>query len=198
MNMELSLDLNKRYSFADYLTWMDDKRRELFEGFIKIMSPAPGKFHQSISGDIFYNFKKYLYLKPCQVFHAPFDVRLPKNGEKDDKDIYTVVQPDICVICDKSKLDEKGCLGAPDLIVEIISPSTADRDVKDKYELYENSGVKEYWIVFPYEKVVSVHVLNKLGKYEQKGMYAPGRTIDVGIFEGQMQLNIDDIFRNLE
>jgi Uma2 family endonuclease len=141
-------------------------------------------------------FWSYLKNKPCLVFHAPFDVRLPKNGEKEDQKIYTVVQPDICVICDKSKLDEKGCLGAPDLIVEIISPSTANHDVEYKFNIYQSAGVSEYWIVFPFEKVISVYMLNNSGRYEQKGMFAPPQTINVGIFRGDMQLPVADVFRN--
>jgi Uma2 family endonuclease len=196
--MELSLDLNKRYSYADYLTWMDDVRRELFDGFIKLMSPAPVRSHQRIAGELHGNFWSYLRQKPCQVYQAPFDVRLPKNGERANKELYTVVQPDICVICDKSKLDERGCLGAPDLIVEIISPSSSKIDVKDKYEIYERAGVREYWIVFPFEKVISVFLLNENGKYEAKGMFTSGDLLSVSVFNDNLKIDLTEIFACLD
>ena len=116
--MELILDLNKRYTYADYLTWADDKVRELVDGFIKMMSPKPRPFHQvislSIGAELMYLLKKHK--GKCKVY-PEIDVRFPKNGEKEDSKIYTVVSPDISVVCDPSKIDEKGCLGAPDLIV---------------------------------------------------------------------------------
>lgn len=125
--MNLHLDLNKRYTFADYITWLDDKRRELINGFVKMMTPAPAMYHQKLSGKLFGSF--YIFFQKnksdCQLFHAPFDVRLPNKGEKADDKIYTVVQPDIVIICNEEKLDERGCLGTPDFIIEIISPSTA-------------------------------------------------------------------------
>jgi len=115
----LNLDLNKRYTYADYITWLDDKRRELIDGFVSLMTPAPALKHQAISGKLYLSFGNYLIRKNCKIFHAPFDVRLPNNDDKDDDKVYTVVQPDITVICDKQKLDKRGCIGAPDLIVEI-------------------------------------------------------------------------------
>ena len=120
--MELNLNLNKRYSFADYLTWLDDKRRELWNGFIKMMTPAPSLYHQQISREIFGAFYSFFRnnKSKCQLFHAPLDIRFPKEGVLDDDKIYTVVQPDIVIICDRKKLDIKGCLGAPDFIVEIV------------------------------------------------------------------------------
>jgi len=120
----LRLNPNKRYSYADYLTWFDDKRRELIDGFINLMTPAPAMKHQNISMNISYEIKHYLKNKLCKVFHAPFDVRLPMGDTKNDNEIYTVVQPDITVICDHDKMDERGGIGAPDFIVEILSPST--------------------------------------------------------------------------
>ena len=125
--MELILDYNKRYTYADYLTWVDDKMRELIDGFIKLMSPAPVLPHQLTSGILYRRLGNIIERNKgnCLVLSAPFDVRLPKNGETADNKIYSVVQPDICVVCDLSKIDRRGCLGAPDLIVEIQSPTTA-------------------------------------------------------------------------
>jgi len=117
----LNLDLSKRYTYADYLTWMDEKRREIFNGFVKLMTPAPSRKHQEISFNLTRILGNYLIRKNCKAYHAPSDVRLPKGKTQKDNEIYTVVQPDIYVVCDLSKLDEKGCLGAPDLIIEIVS-----------------------------------------------------------------------------
>lgn len=195
--MEVIIDSNKRYSFADYLTWLDDKRRELFEGIVKVMSPAPGRIHQQISTDVMFIFRSFLDGKLCKVYHAPFDVRLPFNGEKGDNEIFTIVQPDICIVCDPAKLDDRGCLGAPDLIVEIVSPSSNQTDVKDKYIIYEKAGVKEYWIVFPFERVLSVFVLSSGGKYQSIGMFTPGDKVQVTIFNGDLVVNVADLFANV-
>ncbi len=192
----LELDFTKRYTFADYITWLDDVRRELFEGFIKLMSPAPTTEHQQYLGEIHLTFGNYLREKKCKVFFSPFDVRLPKSkGETADKQIYTVVQPDICIICDLSKIEKRGCLGAPDLIVEIVSESNSRRDVEEKFQLYEKHGVREYWIVFPYEKTINVFILNELGKYNFVGMYAETSKVPVNIFGGDLVVDLAEIFR---
>jgi len=192
--MELVLDLNKRYTYADYLTWIDDVRRELIEGFIKML-PAPRRIHAEVS----YNISWYLgaILKKnngkCKVFSAPFDVRLPKNGETDNDKIYTVVQPDICVVCDPSKLDDDGCIGAPDMIVEILSPSTGKKDLTEKFVLYEKSGVREYWIVYPKDEAVHVFLLQNDGKYDAGCVYEREVKIPVHVFDGYL-LDLQDIF----
>ena len=188
----INLDLNKRYTYADYLTWLDNKHRELIDGFVSLMTPAPALKHQNISMNISYEIKHYLKKKKCKVFHAPFDVRLPNDTEKDDDKIYTVVQPDITVICDKQKLDKKGCIGAPDFIVEILSPATQKKDLKDKYKLYEQSGVTEYWIVYPDAKIIYQYVLNN-NKYEQKEIYTDDDKISPHIFPN-LTIELNDIF----
>jgi len=166
------LDFDKSYSYADYLTWQFEQFIELFKGKIMPMS-APSRLHQKISRrltSIFDHFLEYRTCK-CEVYDAPFDVRLIKNPfGKTEKEIYTVVQPDICVICDLEKLDDKGCLGSPDLIIEIVSPNNSQRDVKDKFELYQENEVKEYWIVRPYENTVEQFFLEN-GKYAYKGTF---------------------------
>ena len=169
----LTLDLNKRYSFADYLTWTDGKMRELINGFIKMMSPAPRLTHAVLSRRIAYPMIHHIEKNngKCQVFYAPFDVRIPKSKDQtDDKQIYTVVQPDICVVCNLEQLDEKGCLGAPDMIVEILSASTRKYDLTEKFNLYESSGVKEYWVVAPKEDV-TIYLLQENGKYDNGTVY---------------------------
>ncbi len=191
--MELQLDLNKKYTYADYLTWLDDKRRELINGFIKMMTPAPRRIHQEISSCLHRDISNYLRKKECKVYHAPFDVRLIDKDKTSDKEIINVVQPDISVICDLSKLDDRGCLGAPDLIIEILSPASSKRDLSEKYELYQNFGVKEYWVVFPSEKVIQQFILlNK--KYELKGSFVEGDVISPNIFP-DLKINLDEIFK---
>jgi Uma2 family endonuclease len=193
--MELSLDLNKRYTYADYLTWLDDKRRELIDGFIKMMSPAPRRIHAKVSSNI----AGYLWTVlrknrgKCEVYSAPFDVRFPKNGETSYDKIYTVVQPDICIVCDLSKLDERGCCGAPDMIIEILSPSTSKKDLNDKFALYEEHGVKEYWIVHPNDKAVNVFLLQENGKYDDGALYELEGKVPVHIFDNYL-IDLDDIF----
>ena len=168
----LNLDESKCYTYADYLTWLDDKRRELINGFIHLMS-APMRVHAVLSRRIAYPMINHIEINNgnCQVFYAPFDVRIPKSkNETDDKQIYTVVQPDICVVCNPEQLDEKGCLGAPDMIVEILSASTRKYDLTEKFNLYEASGVKEYWVVAPKEDV-TVYLLQDDGKYDKGTVY---------------------------
>ena len=192
--MELELDLKKRYSYADYLTWMDNVRRELIEGFIKLMA-APRDIHVEVCLNIIGNLWTILKKNKghCKVRHAPFDVRFPKNGETANDKIYTVVQPDISVICDLSKLDEDGCLGAPDMIVEVLSPSTFKKDWNEKFFLYEAHGVKEYWIVHPKDKSVHVFLLQDDGKYNAGVLYERKGTVPVHIFDGYL-IDLDDIF----
>lgn len=188
------LDVNKMYSYADYLTWQVRERLELIKGHLFKMSPAPMRYHQELSGALHREFSAYLKKKPCKVFHAPFDVRLPKtqNDQRDDQ-IYTVVQPDLVVVCDRAKLDRKGCLGAPDLIVEILSPSTAAKDVKDKFALYEEAGVREYWIVHPEEAIIEVFRRDPTGKYQLERIYTREDCISVGIFD-DFSIDLRDIF----
>lgn len=190
------LDLNRKYSYADYLTWKFQDFVEIIRGKIYKMSPAPLRYHQQISVRITSDIDHYLRRKSCKVYSAPFDVRIPMNGEEGEDAIYTVVQPDICVVCDPKKLDDRGCLGAPDMIVEIISPSTAKKDLNEKLDLYESSGVREYWIVFPKERFIMVHLLNDKGIYELIGSFEPNTetpTIKVNIFP-DLEIIMEDIF----
>jgi Uma2 family endonuclease len=156
------LDLNKTYSYADYLTWQFQEKLELIKGKIFKMSPAPSTNHQRISrkltGIMLSAFKKH----SCELFVAPFDVRLiDKRKSSLDKDIFTVVQPDLCVICDETKIDERGAIGAPDLVIEILSLGNSNKEMKYKFDLYEEAGVLEYWIVNPADKTVFIYVLKE-------------------------------------
>ena len=150
------LDLTKQYSYSDYLLWQFQERVELIKGFILKMSPAPSMIHQRISNNLSFELNNYFKRKSCDVFVAPFDVRLPIPSAIKDS---TVVQPDLCIICDESKLDAKGCNGTPDLMIEIISPNNSKHDVHTKFNLYQESGVKEYWIIEPNDKIILVYSL---------------------------------------
>jgi Uma2 family endonuclease len=151
------LDLTKSYTYFDYLSWKFQERVELLRGKVFNMSPGPASKHQRLSGKIAIPLFNYLANNPCEVFYAPFDVRLIKGT--DDKEVKTVVQPDICVICDQSKIDERGCNGAPELVIEILSPGNSNKEMKNKFEVYEEAGVLEYWIVDPEKEVVFQYVL---------------------------------------
>lgn len=154
------LDLNGSYSYGDYLKWKFQERVEIIKGKIMAMSPVPNRLHQRISMKLTKAFLDVFDSHQCELYVAPFDVRFPDSNGK----IKTVVQPDLCVICDPNKLDEKGCIGAPDLIVEILSPGNSKREMKDKYELYQEQGVSEYWIVRPEEQHIQIYVLEN-GRY---------------------------------
>lgn len=167
------LDPKGTYTYADYLKWQFSESVELIRGHIYRMSPAPKRIHQQVSANLEYLLLTYFENKSCRVFDAPFDVRLPVQNRRKPEQIYTVVQPDICVICDPSKLDDDGCLGAPDWVMEITSPRTIKKDFNEKFNLYEESGVGEYWIIQPVEKSVHVYVLEN-GEYQLVDIYESG------------------------
>ena len=156
------------YTYVDYLTWNFEEIVELIKGKVFKKAAAPNRRHQAVSGNLFVHFHAFLKGHICQVYSAPFDVRLSKDP--DFKIIDSVVQPDISVICDPSKLDEKGCLGAPDLIVEILSPSNSQVELQNKYDLYQEFGVKEYWIIHPVENTLQINVLVD-GVYQQAKLF---------------------------
>lgn len=159
------LDMNLSYSYADYLTWKFQERVELLKGKIFKMSPAPNVLHQSVSTQLQGRLFQLLRDKPCYLFSAPFDVRLyDSKKSKRNEDVFTVVQPDLCVICDPNKLDEHGAIAAPELVIEILSPGNSKKEMKYKYDLYEEARVMEYWIVDPVYKTVLVYVLEN-GKF---------------------------------
>ncbi len=164
----LAKESDKKLNYADYLTWPDDERWEIIEGVPYDMSPAPAREHQRISAIIFAKIYDFLTGKKCEAYFAPFDVRLAESKDEADEKIETVVQPDIVVVCDQNKLDKRGCLGAPDIAVEIISTSTSYKDQTEKLSLYERHGVREYWIVNPDAKYIMIYRLEgvKYGKPE--------------------------------
>ena len=186
----------ERFSYADYLTWKDDQRWELINGQPLLMSPAPSRFHQTISRRVEYQIEHYLQDKSCEVFDSPFDVRLEAAGIS-DKNAFHVVQPDLLVVCDPSKLDDHGCLGAPDWIIEIISPSTASHDHIVKRAIYEQFGVKEYWIIQPADQIVMVYRLNAEGCYGKPDVHSESDIIPVGIFP-ELQIDLKRVFKRTE
>ncbi len=164
------------FTYADYLNFPDDECWELIRGEAYAMSPAPNTLHQQVAGELFRQIANFLHNRQCEVFSAPFDVRLSQTDSADEH-IDTVVQPDITVICNPDKLDARGCLGAPDWIIEILSPSTAAKDQIIKRALYEQHGVTEYWLVHPVDRIVTIYRLQgkNYGKpdiYETKGQIA--------------------------
>ncbi len=182
------------YTYADYLTWEIDEMVELIRGKIFRQAAAPRVIHQRISGRIFNTLYNFLEGKPCEVFSAPFDVRLPVASKRNE-DIDTVVQPDLCVVCDAEKVDDRGCLGAPDLIVEILSPGNNKKDIKLKYEVYEASGVKEYWVIHPDERTLLIYTL-KSGSYHSSRLFTSGDRIGSVSLPG-FELDLEKIFEGL-
>ncbi len=189
------LDLTKTYTYADYLKWTFDERLELIKGYVFKMSPAPAEFHQRIFGKVFFKLYAYLDKKPCAVYGAPFDVRLVRKTF-DDKQITTVVQPNICVICDLQKIDKKGCLGAPDIVVEILSPGNNKVELQNKYEVYEEAGVKEYWIIQPEEKTFFKYILDESSQYQPTRLLTLGDEVTSKILPDFI-LNLDEVFADL-
>lgn len=189
------LDFGKQYSYADYLTWQFTERVELLRGFIRQMS-APGVKHQKVSRQLAKHLLNFFDKSTCEVFIAPFDVRLydGRKSKLSDKDIFTVVQPDLCVICDADKLDERGCNGAPDWIIEIISPTNPQTDLRDKYTLYQENGIAEYWIVFPNEQIVEQFVLQN-GAYYLHAAYGKEDTAAPLLFP-QLSIPLQDVFEH--
>ncbi len=186
------LDSKKIYTYADYLLWKLKERVELFRGKIFKMSPAPARIHQDISQNLNQVFLNFFRRHSCKVYTAPFDVRLPNK----DREILTVVQPDLCVICDLEKLDDKGCLGAPDLIVEILSPGNTKKEMDYKFSIYEEAGVKEYWLVHPTDKNVQIFVLEN-GIYIGLKPYTEGEMLTSRTFP-ELSFSTDEIFSNLQ
>ncbi|MGH8548382.1 MAG: Uma2 family endonuclease [Methylococcales bacterium] len=190
------LDLNGRYSYADYLTWQFGDALELIRGKIMLMSPAPTSKHRRIvthlGGQLYDFFRK----RPCELFYAPFDVRLYDRGKSvvAFQEIYSVVQPDLCVICDKNKIDERGCSGAPDWVIETLSAGNSKLETQIKYQLYRESGVQEYWLVYPYEKAVHQFVRNPTADaYQLQAMYGEDDTAIPALFP-DCRIDLEDVF----
>lgn len=196
--MQAALKKQGKFTYADYLTWDDDERWELIDGQAYNMSPAPATKHQLFLGELHRQIANLLIEKEmsCLSFVAPFDVRFPENV-KDNNKIIDVVQPDISVICNLSRLDEKGCHGAPDFIIEVLSPSTAQKDYEVKRQLYEKNGVKEYWLVDPTNHIVTVYLLEESGKYGPPLIHAVKGKLKVKSLD-EIIIDLDRVFVEYE
>jgi len=192
MGLAAKLEI-ERYTYGDYLLWPDSERWEIIDGVAYNMSPAPSPRHQQILGELHRQLSNYLLDKTCDVYMAPFDVRFREAGEKEEE-IDTMVQPDIAIICDPAKIDKRGCLGSPDLIIEIVSPATAQRDMREKFYTYEKFGAKEYWIFHPDDQILMVFKLLSNQMYGRPDIYSPKDRIKVGILPG-LTIDLVSVFK---
>lgn len=195
-----------KFTCADYSSWPDDERWELIDGTAYNMSPAPSTIHQRVSRILFSQICNFVEDSPCEPFSAPFDVYFPQYPEQDFNSINTIVQPDISVICNPEKIIKKGCLGAPDIIIEILSPSTSKKDLNEKFLLYEKHGVKEYWVVDPGNRYVRVFHLQtndtESDKYDDGILIPPAdwrdeNTIAESLILEGFKVNTAELFKEL-
>ena len=184
-----------KYTYADYLKWTIEERFELIKGKVFKMSPGPATKHQVMVGFVFNKLYNHLQGKSCKVFVAPFDVRLPRKSV-DDKSITTVLQPDVCVVCVPSKIDERGIIGAPDIVVEILSPGNNRKELANKYEVYEEAGVKEYWIIHPTEKTFFRYLLDAEGKFQPQRLLTMGDEVRSDVLP-DFVLDLEEAFKDV-
>lgn len=177
--MAFALEKGKHYTYKDYLTWPDDVRCEIIDGEVYMMTPAPILAHQDVAGEIFRQTANALVGKTCRALIAPLDVRLPRSNEADE-DTDIVVQPDVMVVCDPNKLDRRGVRGAPDWVVEVLSPKSASRDQIEKRRIYERHGVSEYWLVHPTDRLLTIYRLQN-GEYGKPDIFELQGSTPVGI-----------------
>ena len=173
----------RRYTFADFLAWDEDERAEIIDGEIYLMG-SPTSAHQLICMELSRQLANYLEGKTCRVIPAPYAVRLFEQDEDDPEDVDTVVEPDISVICDRDKIDKTGCKGAPDMVAEILSPSTQRHDRLVKLGLYQRAGVREYWIINPEDQTVQVMLLDENGVLQLHEVYDRDSIAKVNVLEG--------------
>ena len=190
------LDPNGLYSYADYLSWRLEEAIELIRGRLLKMS-GPSRRHQNISWNLTLKIGTHFTGNSCFAYAAPFDVRLPDQRKSAllNKDIHTVVQPDLCIICDPAKLDDRGCLGAPDLIIEILSPGNAAKEMRLKKDLYEESDVLEYWIFDPEQETVHQLHLTESGAYSLPRVYINEDVLQSVIFP-DLRIELAEVFRD--
>lgn len=189
------LDFNGYYTYAEYLTWQLNEMVELIKGKLFKMSPASNTPHQQVSLHLTRILDRHFEANACQLFVAPFDVRFPsEDGNTTD----TVVQPDLCVICDLKKLDIQGCNGTPDLVVEILSPGNTQKEMNEKFLLYESSGVKEYWLAHPEDEWLVIYHLNNEKKYTGSKHFTPQDGIIQSVLFSDLFIDLTKVFDLLE
>ncbi len=188
----LICDTDIEYTVQDYLTWQFEELIELIHGKIFRMSPAPSPYHQLITGNLHVEFHAFFKKRNCQVYIAPCDVFLPIVSAKSGKP-NTVVEPDLFVVCDPSLIDGRGCQGAPVLVIEVISYHTSKKDIQLKHALYEESGVKEYWVVYPKDQLIQQYALNQHGKYELAGVFT-SEDIIIPIQFPDLEISLKEVF----
>jgi len=185
---------DQSYTYADYLSWPEEERVEILGGR-PYLQAAPSRIHQKVLSEIHRQIANYLLDRECEVYPAPFHVVLDPDEEYEkETDRKHVLEPDISIICDKEKLDDRGCKGSPDLIIEIVSPSTAKRDKIGKFNIYEQAGVREYWIIEPEDKIVSVFTLQNNRRFGRPDLYTEENQVSVSIFE-DLIIDLKMVFR---
>lgn len=182
----------KHFSYADYLRWSDEERWELIEGVAYCMSPAPTSAHQALAGEFYWRIAAFLHGKLCRAFMAPFDVRLAE-ADATDEQIVNVVQPDIVIYCDTRKIDQRGGTAAPEWIIEVLSPSTAARDQREKLALYERFGVADYWLVHPGDRLLTIYRRNESGRYGRGQVFDEEATVAAPNFP-ELNFSLMEIF----
>lgn len=180
--MALARRDDAHHTYGDYLGWPEDVQYELIDGAAYLMAPAPDLAHQRLTGALYRQLSNALEGHVCEALIAPLDVRLPK-GDEADAEVDTVVQPDVMVVCDPARLDRRGVRGAPDFIVEVLSPSTAGHDHVRKRRVYERAGVREFWLVHPVDRVLTIYRLEGT-EYGKPAVQELGGTTDVAILPG--------------
>lgn len=181
------------YRYGDYRTWPEDERWELIDGVAYDMSPAPSTAHQAISIELGSAIRGFLGRSGCRVFAAPFDVLLPESPQQPDDEVMNVVEPDLAVICDPAKLRTFGCVGAPEWVIEILSPWTSRRDLAEKHALYERHGVKEYWVIDPGNRYVHVYLLGSEGRYSKPVLHIGTAIVKSTVCPG-FEVKLEELF----
>jgi len=176
--------MDRRYTYADYRTWPDDERWELIDGVAWNMSPAPNRRHQGLLGELYAQVVNGVKATACRLYLAPFDVFLPDSADQEEDDVTSVVQPDLTGICDASRLTPRGCFGAPDWVVEIISPWTMKKDLNEKFLLYERNRIREYWLIDPASRTLQVYRLGPAGRYGEAEILEENAEIACPLGEG--------------
>lgn len=185
-----------RYTYGDYRHWPEDERWELINGVAYNMCAAPSLGHQGLSGALHSEISQFLKGKPCRVYMAPVDVFFPRLEEQGEEDVDTVVQPDLVVVCDRSRLRPNGIWGAPDFVVEILSPSTSRKDLHEKYALYERSGVREYWVIDPTGHWLQQYVLSPAGRYAPELTFVEQGQVACTVLAG-LVVEVSDLWQDL-